>query len=171
MDALMANIRKWFESSGRKQKFFVSLLAFSLLATGALLSLGDASNVAADPLGSTPFYFLSAFVKLMAVLLLIVGCSVIFRRWLQPGLNGKTARQMCLLETIRLSPKQALHLILIGDQKLLIGATDQNVSLIAPIDDNFIPITTEESQPQPGLDFGSMIRSYNFSPENTKGKE
>jgi flagellar biosynthetic protein FliO len=171
MAEIMTKIKKWIESSSKKQKLVVSLFAFGLLATGALLSFGDASSVAKDPLSSTPFYFLSAFVKLMAVLLLIVGSSVIFRRWLQPGLNGKTARQMHLLETIRLSPKQALHLIVIGDQKLLIGATDQNVSLIAPVDDNLVPASSKESQPQPGLDFGSMIRSFNFSSENRQEKE
>jgi flagellar biogenesis protein FliO len=96
---------------------------------------------------------------------------VVFRRWLQPGLNGKTTRQMRLLETIRLSPKQALHLVLIGDQKLLIGATDQNVSLIAPIEDSLFPITAEESQPQPGVDFGSMIRSFNLSTESIQVKD
>ncbi len=172
MAEIMTKLRKWYEGSSKKQKLFVSLLAFSLLATGALLSVGDSSNMTQDPLGSTPFYFLSAFVKLMAVLLLIVGSSVIFRRWFQPGLvNGKTARQMRLLETIRLSPKQALHLVLIGDQKLLIGATDQNVSLIAPIEDNLVPVSSEESQPQPGLDFGSMIRSFNLPSGNIKEKE
>lgn len=171
MAEIMTKIKGWIESSSKKQKLVVSLFAFGLLATGALLSFGDTSGVAKDPLSSTPFYFLSAFVKLMAVLLLIVGSSVIFRRWLQPGLNGKTARQLRLLETIRLSPKQALHLIVIGDQKLLIGATDQNVSLIAPIDDNLVPAPSEESQSQPELDFGSMIRSFNFSSENKQGKE
>jgi flagellar biosynthetic protein FliO len=171
MDAIMANIRKWLEGSSKKQKVFVSLLAFSLLATGALLSMGGTSNAASDPLGSTPFYYLSAFVKLIAVLLLIVGSSVIFRRWLQPNLSGKTGRQMHLVETIRLSPKQSLHLVMIGGQRLLIGATDQNVSLIAPIEEELVPVTDEESQPQQGLDFGSMIRSFNFSSNNVKGKE
>lgn len=173
MDPIIAKIRKWIESSSQKQKIFASLLAFSLLATGTLLSLGGTSNVAADPLSSTPFYFISAFVKLIAVLLLIVGSSVIFRRWYQPGISGKSTRQMRLVETIRLSPKQSLHLVLIGDQKLLIGATDQNVSLIAPIEENLGPVEIEEPQPQTGVDFGTMIQSFNlgFSPESAKGKE
>jgi flagellar biosynthetic protein FliO len=171
MAEIVTKIRKWLETSSKKQKLVVALLAFSLLSTGVLLSLGGTASVAQDPLSSTPFYFLSAFVKMMAVLLLIVSSSVVFRRWLQPGPNGKTTRQMRLLETIRLSPKQALHLVLIGDQKLLIGATDQNVSLIAPIEDSLIPITTEESQPQPGVDFGAMIRSFNFSTEGIQVKD
>lgn len=166
MAEITAKLKKWFESSSKKQKLIVSLLAFSLLATGVLLSLGDSTNTARDPIGSSPFYFLSAFIKLMAVLLLVVGSSVIFRRWVQPGLHGKKVQQMQMLETIRLSPKQALHLVLIGDQKLLIGATDQNVSLIAPIHDHPVPV--QESPSQSGLDFESMIQSFDldYSSEN-----
>lgn len=171
MDVVLTNIKKWIENSSKKQRIFVSFLAFSLLATGALLSMGGTSSSASDPLGSTPFYYLSAFIKLIAVLLLIVGSSVIFRRWLQPGLNGKTTKQMHLLETTRLSPKQSLHLIMVGDQKLLIGATDQNISLIASFDGEPDSVADAVSQPQADADFESMIRSFSFSPEKPQGKE
>ena len=171
MDRMIAAIRKWIETSTAKQKIVASLATFSLLATAALMSMDNASSVSKDPLGSTPFYFISAIVKLIAVLLLIVGSSVIFRRWLQGRPNGKAERQMRLVETIRLSPKQAVHLVMIGDQKLLIGATDHNVSLISSIEENFSPAPVAESQPQPGLDFGSMIQSFNISSENAQTKE
>ena len=78
---------------------------------------------------------------------------------------------MRLVETIRLSPKQAIHLVVIGEQKLLIGATDQNVALISPIEDNLSSVIAEETQPQPILDFGSMFRSINLSAGNTQAKE
>jgi flagellar biosynthetic protein FliO len=171
MTGMIEFIKKWIGNSTGKQKLFASLITFSLLATAALMSISDTSGVSKGPLGSTPFYYLSAFVKLIAVLLLIVGSSVIFRRWLQPGMGGKAARQMHLVETIRLSPKQSLHLVMIGDQRLLIGATDQNVSLIAPIESELAPVADAESQPQQGLDFGSMIQSFNFPPVNSQGKE
>jgi flagellar biosynthetic protein FliO len=173
MSGMIAFIRKWWEASNSKQKLVVSLMAISLLATGVLLAIGGGSETTNDPLGSTPLYFVSAFVKLLGVLLLIVGCSVIFRRWLQAGSGGKAVRQMRLLETVRLSPKQALHLVVIGDQKILIGATDQNVSLITHIEESINPVPAEEPQVQPGLDFGSLIQSFNFnsSNENLKGKE
>jgi flagellar biosynthetic protein FliO len=173
MSRIITFIRKWFETSSTKQKLVASLTVVSILATGILLSFGSGSETTSDPLGSTPFYFVGAFVKLLVVLLLIVGCSLIFRRWLQVGPGGKSVRQMRLIETIRLSPKQALHLIVVGDQKLLIGATDQNVSLITQVEDAFNPTPAGEAQIQPGLDFGSLIQSFNFKQpgENLKGKE
>jgi len=174
MPAIMTRIRKWLETSSKKQKLVVAFsLVFGLLTAGLLLATGGASETTGDPLGSTPFYFVSAFVKLIGVLLLIVGSSVLLRRWLQLGPTGKITRQMRLLETVRLSPKQALHLIVIGDQRLLIGATDQNVSLIAHIEESLNPTPAEEAKTQPALDFGSLIQSLNFtvSDESLKGKE
>jgi flagellar biosynthetic protein FliO len=173
MLGIMTWIRKWFETSSKKQKLTASLLIFSLLATGVLLAMGGASESTSDPLELTPFYYMSAFVKLIAVLLLIVGSSVIFRRWQQLGPNGKKVSQMHLLETVRLSPKQALHLVSIGDQKLLIGATDQNISLITQVEDVIDPAPVEATQTQPGLDFGSLMQSLNLNVPsgNLKGKE
>jgi len=173
MNGIMPLIRKWFETSSKKQKLVAALTVVSFLAIGALLSLGGGSETTSDPLGSTPFYFVSAFVKLLGVLLLIVGLSVIFRRWQHLGPNGKLVRQMRLLETVRLSPKQSLHIISIGGQKLLIGATDQNISLISHVEDSIEAAPIAESQTQPGLDFGTLMQSFNLnlSTENLKGKE
>jgi flagellar biosynthetic protein FliO len=168
MSELTTFLRKWFESSTTRQKIFAALLACSLLITGVLLTLGDSSKTSSDPLGSLPFYYLSAFVKLLAVLLLIVGSSVILRRWQQGASSGKTTRQLRLLETIRISPRQALHLIAIGDQKILIGATDQQISLIAQAAGDVQPVF---AQPQPGLNFDSVLQSFHAPAENLTAKE
>ena len=173
MSALVTLIKKWYQTSSNKQKLTVFLLAFSLLITGLLLTFGGGSTTSADPLGSTPLYFASAFVKLLVVLLLIVGSSMIFRRWQQVGTGGKPPRQMRVLETVRLSPKQALHLVVIGDQKLLIGATDQSVSLISSIEHSMNPVPVEDAPLQSGFEFGSLLQSFslNLSTESIKGKE
>jgi len=154
ISSMMDSLRKWFDALGKQQKIFVVVLACSLISTVVLFSMGGTSAVTDDPLGSTPFYFLSAFVKLAAVLVLIVGISVVFRRWIQPGAGINSTRQMRLVETIRLSPRQALHLVVIGDQKLLIGATDQNVSLISSIEEEL----PADEKTQPVLEFGSLLR-------------
>ena len=156
----IAMMKKWFETASQKQKITAGMLAFSLLSTVALLFMKGSSGSSADPLGSTPFYFVGVFVKLIGVLLLIVASSIIFRRWAQPGLRGKTTRQLHLLETVRLSPKQALHLVTIGDQQLLIGATDQNISLITHVEPNLNLPEAESTSTDP--DFGSVLQNLNF---------
>ncbi len=173
MPSIVTHIKKWYETSNKKQKLVAALMAFSLVTTGLLFAFGGGANTSTDPLGSTPLYFASAFFKLLIVLLLIVGSSMIFRRWQQTGPSGKSIRQMRVLETVRLSPKQALHLVVIGDQKLLIGATDQSVSLISSIEYSINSVPTEEAPAQPGLDFGSLLQSFNLnlSTESNKAKE
>jgi len=156
----IAMMKKWFETASQKQKLTAGLLAFSLLSTVVLLFMKGSSGSSADSLGSTPFYFVGVFVKLLGVLLLIVASSLIFRRWVQPGFRGKATRQLHLLETVRLSPKQALHLVTIGDQQLLIGATDQNISLITHVELNLNLTEVEPTNTNP--DFGSVLQNLNF---------
>jgi flagellar biogenesis protein FliO len=62
-----------------------------------------------------------------------------------------------------LSPKQALHLVSVGDQQFLIGATDQSVTLISPVEVNLDPSRAEAANSQPGLDFGSLLQSFNIN--------
>jgi flagellar biosynthetic protein FliO len=167
---LMLLLKKWFETASRKQKLTVALLVFSLFSTVVLFAMNGSSKTATDPLESTPFYFVGVFLKLIGVLLLIVASSVIFRRWFQPGFNGKSTRQLHLLETVRLSPKQALHLVSIGDQQLLIGATDQNVSLITQVEPGMIPTETDSIEVKPASDFGSFLQVFTHQSSSESSK-
>lgn len=164
-------IKKWLETSTPRQKLTAALLFFSLLATGALFALDGSSGTSTDPLGSTPFYFLGVFVKLVGVLLLIVASAVIFRRWSNISPAGSRVRHLRLEETIRLSPKQSLHLISVGDQRILIGATDQSISLITPVDISLDASLAEAPRPQPALDFASVLRTLNLRPASGSEQE
>ena len=170
MSNLLAAFTRWFKTSSQKQKLTAALLAFSFLCTIALLMLRGGSATPSDPLASMPLYFVGAFIKMIVVLLLIVFSSILFRRWSQSGRQGKAVHQMHLLETVRLSPKQALHLVAVGDQHLLIGATDQNVSLITQVEGRFEAETTEPANPLPGLDFGAILQSFHFQPPTGPSK-
>lgn len=162
MNNVWVVIKRWFETSTKKQKWTAALTVLGLCCTVALMSINGGSEPARDPLGSTPLYFAGAFIKLLVVLLLIFVSAIFVRRWAQPGLHGKANRQMRVVETVRLSPKQALHLVSIGDQQVLIGATDQNVALLAHMDGIVDSPSPELTNSQPGLDFGSVLQSFNI---------
>ena len=155
-------MKRWLDTSSKKQKWTAVLTIVGLLCTVALFSVNGGSQTSGEPLGSIPLYFAGALIKLVAVLLLIVVSAMFARRWLQPGLRGKTVRQMHLMESVRLSPKQALHLVSVGDQQFLIGATDQNVALIAQVDGALETSPVETTNAQPALDFGSVLHSFNI---------
>lgn len=166
MNNMVPLLRKWLETSSQKQKLTAALVVFSVLSTVGLMVMTGASGSTQDPLESAPLYFVGVFVKLMVVLLLIVASSMIFRRWLQPGFVGKKTRQVQLLETVRLSPKQALHLVSVGGKQLLVGATDQGISLITQVDANAHPVDVPETKSTaPTPDFSSLLQTYFPSPD------
>ena len=167
MNRLILLFKNWLETSTQKQKLTAALLVFSILSTMGLMVMKTASASTADPLESGPLYFVSVFAKLIVVLLLIFVCSVTFRRWLQPGFSGKKTRQLQLLETMRLSPKQALHLIAVGDQQLLVGATDQGISLVTRVEPS-LDLTSTEPVAQPRTDFSSVLQAFNLPDRSDK---
>jgi flagellar biosynthetic protein FliO len=165
----MANLsvlKKWFEASTPRQKLTAGLLGFSLLATGLLLALGGVAETPGGPLAATPLYFAGVFAKLVGVLLLIVACALLFRRWFQIGPQGGAVRQLRLLETVRLSPRQALHLVAVGDQQLLIGATDGAIALLTPVESRLNLVPAPAARPE--VDFGSLLHSLSLP---LQGKE
>jgi flagellar biosynthetic protein FliO len=172
MNALMISFKKWLQTSSQKQKYTAALFAFSLLSTAGLIWVKGASRTTDDPLQASPLYFIGVFAKLAVVLLLILACSAIFRRWSVPGSKAAKNRQMQIVETVRLSPKQALHIVTVGDRQLLIGATDQSVSLLTAVEQDLNPI--EEApidSPAVRTDFASLLQSFNFrSPAETSSK-
>lgn len=171
MNALKISFKTWLHTSSQKQKYTTALFAFSLLSTIGLLSVKSSSGTMDDPLQASPFYFVGVFAKLAVVLLLILACSAIFRRWSVPGAKGRKNRQMQVVETVRLSQKQALHIVSVGDRQLLIGATDQNVSLLTAVEWDLNPIDAPIDAPAIRTDFASLFQSLNFrSPAETSGK-
>jgi flagellar biosynthetic protein FliO len=92
-------------------------------ATG--LSAGEPANLLA--LG------ISVLFKLGLVIVLIYASMIFLRRW-RASIPSRPNRQISVLETARLSPRQAIHLVQVKDQVLLIGATDQGLSLLTEFD-------------------------------------
>ncbi len=69
---------------------------------------------------------------------------------------------MQVVETVRLSPKQALHLVMVGDQQLLIGATDQNVALLTSVELYLTPPEAQIQQQSVKTDFASLFQAINL---------
>lgn len=124
---------KWIEAVKIKNPKKALVIYLSLIATAVLFIISLLSGSQENDSVLNPGYYIGVFIKLIGVLLLIVGCSAIFRRFQNKQIGISPARQVSIVETIRLTPKQTLHLVKLGDQKLLIGATDQNISLISQV--------------------------------------
>lgn len=161
-----------------RNSFFTSLKgkklpawAWGLLALGGLI-LGMALSPAEAPVyagnGSTGgvattsaitppteigFSALDVLLKLGFVIGLIYASLYLLRRW-QGQMTGRPTRQMRVVESLSLAPRQTLHLVRVGSQTLLIGATDQTLTQLGSVDLPPEPIPTSE---KPAPSFSSLL--------------
>ena len=170
---LFNGLKNWYKNSEPRSRLVAGLFVFSLLATSVFFIMSGSTSVASSPMDSVPLYFFSALIKLVGVLLLIVLCAALYKRWINIGVGSGKVRQLKVLETVRLTPRQTLYLITVGDQQLLIGATDQNISLLSPIDSNFSQELAVPTSSQSEMNFGSIIQSFgsNSPAEPPAGKD
>lgn len=68
----------------------------------------------------------------LAVLACLYLVLIGLRRW-HTQVAAISDRQLSIVETLRLSPKQVLHLVRVGDRQLLLGASDGQVALLAEV--------------------------------------
>lgn len=145
--------QKW----NRRQKGTALLAGVSVLMTGLFFLTSGPEAGADQPSDGGELFYLGVFLKLVAVLLLFVGGAVILRRWQSGRHGGRLTRQLRVVESVRLSPRQALHLVEVGNRRLLIGATDQAIAFLSAVENAEPPSCLEESTP---LDFGSVLRAF-----------
>jgi len=109
---------RWWAAGGGA----VLLVGYALLSGG-----GDPEQPTMGMLA------LSVTLKLVFILALLYGSLALLRYW-QGNRPTARQRQIAVVETVRLSPRQAIHLVRAGEQMLLIGATDQGLALLADLE-------------------------------------
>lgn len=123
----------WFRNQARWLQVTVIIGLSVLLVVGIWVSsFSYEGKSAAETVDSTG-WMISVFLKMLLVIMLIIGAAIVAKRWMTVGSTGKV-RQMQVLETLNLNPKRALHIVQVGGQTLLIGATDQSITLISELD-------------------------------------
>ena len=136
----------------------------ALLGMGIFLSIfnfdtlqpAPAPGAAGDSSLNTIWLAMSVFFKLGLVLVMIWVAALLFRRWRLAAGGFGSDRQIKVVETVHLSPRRALHLVRAGGQVMLIGATDQSVTLISELESTAFP--EKPAQPaQPGASFSAML--------------
>jgi flagellar biosynthetic protein FliO len=113
----------------------------------------DAGGMYADPTSIT----VNVVFRLLFVLAIIYLCYGLYR-WMQ---NKKVIQQpkkrLAVIESVRISPRQAVHIIRVGSQEFLVGATDQAMNLIsevesAPVEESAVVIDKPATIPAAGFE-------------------
>lgn len=128
----------WFKSRPRWLQITLVIGLSVLLVVGIWAnSTTFQSKSSAEEVDSSS-WMLTVFLSFVLVILLIVGLGIVARRWMSGAPRGNN-RQMQVVETLILNPKRSLHIVQVGEQLLLIGATDQNINLISELDSSNPP--------------------------------
>jgi flagellar biosynthetic protein FliO len=141
---------------------WVGLLGFVALGLAISATPGPSNAAAGDPFNNPTSLALDVFFKMGIVVVFIVGAALLLRRWQGGGWKG-VERQVKVVETIHLTPRRAIHLIQVGDRQLLIGATDQAVTLLSEVDDDAL-LHVDKEQPLPVGTFADVL-SYQTQPD------
>ena len=135
----MDQFASWTKRLQALPRWAQSLIGLGIMAVFILIALfgaaGDQSTVTGSGGSalSTFWTILGVFWRLGLVLLIAYFSLYFLRRWQGNG-AGRAKKQFTILESHHLSPRQAIHLIQIGEQVFFIGATDQSISLISEIE-------------------------------------
>jgi flagellar biosynthetic protein FliO len=69
----------------------------------------------------------------------------------RPRITNLPGKKIRVLETTYLGPRKAVHLIQIGNQRLLIGSTNESITMLAHINESMNDILQQqENQPAEG---------------------
>lgn len=82
------------------------------------------------------------FFKMMfsVVLVVVLGAAALYMsKKVLPRITNLPGKEIRILETAHLGPRKAVHLVKIGNQRLLIGSTNESISMLADV--------TEQDEP------------------------
>ena len=110
----------------------------SLFSNDPNLLLGSDSNLSSKEV----FYKLMISVLLVAVL----GAAAIYAsKKLLPKLANLPGKRIHIIETVHLGPRRAIHLVEVGNQQLLIGSTNENITKLADVTFAFEELSVKDA--------------------------
>jgi flagellar biosynthetic protein FliO len=127
-----------YSVAGQKKKI-VAFFTVIILGSGVLVALADDPNFATNSSKNAYSSFggnQELFFKMMLSVLLLVALAitaVYVSKKLLPKITNLPGKRTHILETTYLGPKKAVHLIEIGNQYLLLGSTNENITLLADL--------------------------------------
>lgn len=88
------------------------------------------------------------FARMMLCILLVAGLGVgvlYVSRKVLPKVTSAPGKEIHVRETAYLGPRKALHLVEIGNHKLLIGSTNDSITALADVTDTWLDASKQES--------------------------
>ena len=88
---------------------------------------------------------------LSVLLVAVLGAAAIYAsRKLLPRITNLPGKKIRIVETVHLGPRKALHLVEIGDQRLLIGSTNESITKLADVTAAFAELSAKDADDNRG---------------------
>ena len=83
---------------------------------------------------------------LAVIIVIVLGVSAIYlTKKLLPKITNSSGKEIQIVETVHLGPRKSVHLIEIGNQRFLIGSTNENICKLADLTKSSIDISTQNN--------------------------
>jgi flagellar protein FliO/FliZ len=122
-----------------------------------LLSVNAAAEEEAAPLGFQPEAMGSVFPSLwrlfgalLVVLALVWGTMWVARRFLKGRFNGTARSNLKVVERMYLAPKRSIELVSIGERILVLGVTENQISMLTELEADEWPSEAAKAALNPG---------------------
>ena len=115
---------------------------------GGLASLQLADPNRANPsdvtLGGSELF---ARMMLSVVIVAVLGCGAMYlSKRVLPKVANASGKEVCIRETVYLGPRKALHLVEVGHHKLLIGSTNESITALAHLTDEWVDLPRQQAE-------------------------
>jgi len=88
---------------------------------------------------------LFAKMALSVILVVVLGTAVLYvSKTLLPKVAKRPGKEIHIIETAYLGPRKALHLVEVGSQKLLIASTNENITTLAHVSDEWVDLSKQD---------------------------
>jgi flagellar biosynthetic protein FliO len=84
------------------------------------------------------------FLHMMGAILVVAGMGVVaiyLSKKVLPKVSRGSAKEIRVVETVYLGPRKALHLVQVGHHRLLIGSTNESISPLASVSEDWLDIS------------------------------
>jgi len=140
--ALAVRNGQW--AADRPEQENLKFAAGSLFANDPNFSAGSNNSISSGEM----FFKLMLSVLVVAVL----GAAAIYAsKKLLPKITNLPGKKIHIIETVHLEPRKTLHLVEIGDQRLLIGSTNESITKLADVTAAFAELSAREADDNPGI--------------------
>lgn len=96
-----------------------------------------------DFAGGTGELFLRTMIAVLFVIVLGVGAIYVSKRLL-PRIINIQGKSIHIIETVHIGPKKSIHVIEVGNRRLLLGSTAENITKLADITDELIDLSAKQ---------------------------